>query len=259
MLVSAGIEEEPKSAVVCRPGKYTDFRYISNAGRVQPGIFAASPAWQLIPSSSGITIEVVFGGGSRNARRSSQPWGPPEIMAMKLLNEFIRAAESAAATVETIPPNAGALTRCLLKRTGESDCVLLGLAGDLDPGLFAQFRAQRNVVVEPTKEELRTISVGVTDAFCGVASTGSVCVSLTNSLSAPASMLTRRHIAVVDGRAIVPRVRDLFSPQFLDGKGLDRSFTFITGPSVTADMGPLVRGVHGPGQLHIIVLEEDHG
>ena len=29
---------------------------------------------------------------------------------------------------------------------------------------------------------------------------------------------------------------------------------FVTGPSATADMGPLVRGVHGPHKLHIIVL-----
>ena len=58
---------------------------------------------------------------------------------------------------------------------------------------------------------------------------------------------------------IVPRVRDLFSREVLEGKGLARSFTFITGPSATADMGPLVRGVHGPGKLHIIVLEDSHG
>ena len=45
-----------------------------------------------------------------------------------------------------------------------------------------------------------------------------------------------------------------FSEAYLEGKGLKRSFTFITGPSATADMGPLVRGVHGPGKLHIIVL-----
>jgi len=29
---------------------------------------------------------------------------------------------------------------------------------------------------------------------------------------------------------------------------------FVTGPSATADMGPLVRGVHGPHKLHILVL-----
>ncbi len=178
---------------------------------------------------------------------------------MRLLDHFMQSAETAGATVETVPRDAEALTRSLLKRTGGYDCVLLGLAGDLDPRLFGPFSARPNVILEPTKEELRTVPVGVTDAFCGVAATGSVCISLLRSMSVPVSMLTRTHIVVVDGLTIVPRVRDLFSPDVLEGKGLTRSFTFITGPSATADMGPLVRGVHGPGALHIIVLEEDHG
>ncbi|HEX9005676.1 MAG TPA: LUD domain-containing protein [Bacteroidota bacterium] len=178
---------------------------------------------------------------------------------MTLLDQFMQSAQKAAATVETVPPHADALTRCLVKLTEGYDCVLLGLAGDLDPRLFAPFSARPNVLREPTKEDLRTVRVGVTDALCGVASTGSVCVSLLHSMSAPVSMLTRTHIVVVDGRTIVPRVRDIFSPDILEGKGLRRSLTFITGPSATADMGPLVRGVHGPGTLHIVVLEEDHG
>ena len=35
-----------------------------------------------------------------------------------------------------------------------------------------------------------------------------------------------------------------------------RDLVFITGPSATADMGPLVRGVHGPHRLHILLLEQ---
>jgi L-lactate dehydrogenase complex protein LldG len=40
----------------------------------------------------------------------------------------------------------------------------------------------------------------------------------------------------------------------LNGEGLTRDFVFITGPSATADMGPLVRGVHGPHRQHVIVV-----
>jgi L-lactate dehydrogenase complex protein LldG len=67
-------------------------------------------------------------------------------------------------------------------------------------------------------------------------------------------MLTRKHIVVVDADTIVSRPSEVFSESCLDGKGLSRSFSFITGPSATADMGPLVRGVHGPGKLHIIIV-----
>jgi L-lactate dehydrogenase complex protein LldG len=52
----------------------------------------------------------------------------------------------------------------------------------------------------------------------------------------------------------VPQLRDLFRRDVLNGEGLTRDFVFITGPSATADMGPLVRGVHGPHRLHVIVV-----
>ena len=60
-----------------------------------------------------------------------------------------------------------------------------------------------------------------------------------------ASLLAPLHIAVVAAETIVPQPRDLFREDVLGGKGLVRNFVFITGPSATADMGPLVRGVHG--------------
>jgi len=63
------------------------------------------------------------------------------------------------------------------------------------------------------------------------------------------------HIVLLMADRIVPRPRDLFDPACLDGEGLRRNLVFITGPSATADMGPLVRGVHGPHRLQILLLE----
>jgi L-lactate dehydrogenase complex protein LldG len=40
-----------------------------------------------------------------------------------------------------------------------------------------------------------------------------------------------------------------------DGESLKRNLVFITGPSATADMGPLVVGVHGPHRVLILLLE----
>ena len=54
---------------------------------------------------------------------------------------------------------------------------------------------------------------------------------------------------------IVARPRDLFDPDCLKGEGLKRNLVFITGPSATADMGPLVHGVHGPHRLLVLLLE----
>ena len=173
----------------------------------------------------------------------------------KIIQDFIKAAELAVATVQVIPADSSSLNEALEEATAEEEYVLLAEPDDLNPELFNDYRNNPKVVLEPTVEQLRTIRCGVTDAFGGVVATGSVCVPVTKGLSSPASMLTRKHIVVVDAKTIVPRPRDILSGEFLDGKGLTRSFSFITGSSATADMGPLVRGVHGPGQLHIIILE----
>lgn len=173
----------------------------------------------------------------------------------ELLEQFIQSAKSTTATVEKILANADALNASLTKNTEEDDLIILAEPNDLNLELFGKFKLNKKVITNPSTDQIRTIRVGITDAFCGVASTGSVCISVSENLSVPASMLTRKHVVVVDSNSIIPEPRDIFNDEYLDGKGMKRSFSFITGPSATADMGPLVRGVHGPGFLHIIILE----
>ena len=176
-------------------------------------------------------------------------------MTNHLVGNFIESAKRVVASVERIPADPNALNNALVNATADFEEVLLSKPDDIDPQLFELFKTNKKVVTDPTKEQLSKIKAGITDAFCGIASTGSVCVSVTKNLTSPASMLTRKHIVVLKADTIVPRPSDVFSGNYLEGKGLQRSFSFITGPSATADMGPLVRGVHGPGQLHIIILE----
>ncbi len=173
----------------------------------------------------------------------------------ELIEQFAKSAVETTATVERVSNTPEALNEALLKEIAEEEFVLLSHPDDIDVELFSIFQKHEKVVTQPTKEQLKNIKIGITDAFCGIAKTGSVCVTVSNNLTSPASMLTRKHIVVVDGKTIVSRPSDIFKKDILDGKGLARSFSFITGPSATADMGPLVRGVHGPGKLHIIILE----
>jgi L-lactate dehydrogenase complex protein LldG len=180
----------------------------------------------------------------------------PDPSDVRLIDQFIAAAVSAAATVEVILPDAELLNAALMKAVAGHDCIIFAEPDDLDPALFSIFRQDPRVITQPSTEQLKTATVGVTDAFCAVASTGSVCVTMSDHLTSHASMLTRKHIVVVDGTTIVARPRDVFSETMGLKNGLSRSFSFITGPSATADMGPLVRGVHGPGAIHIIVLTQ---
>ncbi len=172
----------------------------------------------------------------------------------EVLDRFETAAKAAAASIERIPRTAGALAGALSLATSGAKRVLFADPEDLPADLFAPFKQAVNPITTPTEEELRCSEIGVTEAFAGVARTGSVCISVNHGMNGPMSLLAPYQIAVLAAENLVPSPRDLFSSQYLDGKGLTRDFVFVTGPSATADMGPLVRGVHGPHKLHIILL-----
>ncbi len=173
----------------------------------------------------------------------------------QLISQFIQAAERSAATVECIRRNSEDLRKALLEACHNQEAVLLAEPEDIDDELFSAYKNLPHVVTNPTDQQLADTKIGITDAFAGVARTGSVCVSITQKLCGSISLFSREHIAVLDAATIVPRPRDIVSEKYMGSNGLERSFTFITGPSATADMGPLVHGVHGPGRLHIIILE----
>jgi L-lactate dehydrogenase complex protein LldG len=171
-----------------------------------------------------------------------------------LVGRFVDAAKAAASTVEVVDRSSPALRDAIANNARDANRILFAPPHDLALELFDDFSADPRVVIDPTSDELLHSAAGVTEAFAGVARTGSVCVDVGYQRTGMVSLLAPRHIAVVAAETIVPQPRDLFRSDILGGKGLTRDFVFLTGPSATADMGPLVRGVHGPHHLHIIVL-----
>ena len=170
------------------------------------------------------------------------------------LDDFIAAATKAVATVEVIDPSPAQLAQAIFRVAGGAERILYAPPQELPASLFADFARDPRVRVDATPEEMVNTPAGVTEAFAAVASTGSVCIDVSYQRTGLVSLLTPLQIAVVAADNIVPQPRDLFRPDVLSGKGLARDFAFVTGPSATADMGPLVRGVHGPHKLHIIVV-----
>jgi L-lactate utilization protein LutC len=67
------------------------------------------------------------------------------------------------------------------------------------------------------------------------------------------------HVAVVGEWQIVPDLFDFFE-SLAAGPNLPANVNLITGPSKTADIeGVLVTGMHGPGQVHIVLVGEGRG
>ena len=180
----------------------------------------------------------------------------PSLMVLESSSvlQFAEAAVKAVATVEVIERSPLALRDAIRHAVGNVARILFASPRELPIALFSEFLNDPRVVANPTPDQMVHSAAGVTEAFAGVASTGSVCIDVSYQRTGMVSLLAPLQIAVVAAETIVPRPRDLFRADMLDGKGLRRDFVFVTGPSATADMGPLVRGVHGPHKLHIIVV-----
>ena len=94
-------------------------------------------------------------------------------------------------------------------------------------------------------------------AEAGIAATGSILVQLTDPGERAATALATKHAVLLRSSSIVPTLRDLSAPlkEKLSGAGTTY-FSITTGPSRTADIERVLTiGVHGPKELHILLLE----
>lgn len=97
--------------------------------------------------------------------------------------------------------------------------------------------------------------VAVTEAVAGVAETGTVLVRSGAESPNGLHLLPEAHIAIVDSTTIVGSYEEALQILGRD-KAWPRAATFITGPSRTADIEKTPQiGVHGPRQLHIILID----
>jgi len=66
------------------------------------------------------------------------------------------------------------------------------------------------------------------------------------------------HIAIIEASRIRQTMAEVLRAINEDGRdSLSRTVTFITGPSRTSDIElTLAIGVHGPAELHVIVIDE---
>ncbi|WP_058366124.1 LutC/YkgG family protein [Haloparvum sedimenti] len=111
------------------------------------------------------------------------------------------------------------------------------------------------VETAPTNGDLEAADTGVTPAGFAVAETGSVHLPSDAAGVEPVSLYPFRHVAVVRESTVLPDVPAAIERygDFLRNGG---SGVLATGPSATADMGELVVGAHGPGEVHVVIVED---
>jgi len=135
-------------------------------------------------------------------------------------------------------------------------------APGLDPELFEQFAAVCekqgiSLLSHGLRQKLAGIDIGFTIADYGVAATGSLVQSSNDEELRLATMISEFHVAVLPISKI--RATSFDVEEALRGWAKDApAYTsFITGASRTADIERVLAiGVHGPLELHILLLED---
>lgn len=105
------------------------------------------------------------------------------------------------------------------------------------------------------REACARAAVGITSAAYALAETGSLVMIASAEEPRLVSLLPPVHIAVVPLNRLLTGLDELFT-MLPEPERLSSSMVFITGPSRTADIEQiLVRGVHGPGEIHVVLVE----
>jgi len=109
---------------------------------------------------------------------------------------------------------------------------------------------------EKPVDVLRTADMAITPGGLLIANTGTLVMTTKSDEERLASCLPRIHVAIIASERIVSKPEDAaqYLTDQLQGKS-PTSVTFVSGPSRTADIEmKLILGVHGPHQVHVIVL-----
>jgi L-lactate dehydrogenase complex protein LldG len=191
-------------------------------------------------------------------RSPSQPIPEPPLarirvpdvpMSARVASMIERVEALAGISFETADPRAAVAASIAGKTAVASNAPYLAACG------IANLPGVRSGITN--REELRelcaTADVGITSADYALADTGTLVMLSSPAEARMISLLPPEHIAVVPRDRILTGLDELFSilPNPAEQSS---SMVLITGPSRTADIEQiLVRGVHGPGKITVIV------
>lgn len=174
----------------------------------------------------------------------------PALPSMDVVEAFIArvCGPKVGATAERIPSFAAlpaAVARYLAAKG-------LGVHVAVQPTGALQSLAWAEAGLTPDGTLDEGVAVGL--ARLGIAETGSLVFHSAADTPILFNFLPAVHIVVVRAGSIVPHLEDYTEAARMAADGVPRNACLITGASGTTDIeGDLVRGAHGPRELHIIV------
>lgn len=124
-------------------------------------------------------------------------------------------------------------------------------------GIKSSLEKDAEILQKAAAQDLFGCDLGITSAQWGIAETGTLVLESEKEFSRLTSLVPPVHICLLDAGNIRRTLGETL--QILNAGGresLSRTITFITGPSRTSDIElTLAIGVHGPRELHVIIVE----
>jgi len=144
-------------------------------------------------------------------------------------------------------------------KQGRQSIAAPGIAGE-DLALLISICKEKNLVVfkDNLREKAERIGTGLTMADWGIAETATLVVDSSSEEIRIATMLSEVHVAVLPKSRIVPDAASIEEELTRMMKAAPGYLAFISGASRTADIERVLTiGVHGPQELHVVMLNEE--
>ena len=195
------------------------------------------------------------------------PPRPSDVESM--IASFSRELTALAGRVHVVEDDRAAVGQVLelVRARGASRLLAWDDAWLAPPGIGDALRAEGLTLEScwlPADREARTarlealddVVVGLTGAHAALADTGSLALISGPGRGRIASLLPPVHIAVIRASQLYPSL-----PHFMAANPgaaeIGSNLVFITGPSRTGDIElTLTLGVHGPGEVHVVVVRD---
>jgi L-lactate dehydrogenase complex protein LldG len=121
--------------------------------------------------------------------------------------------------------------------------------------LVAPINLDAEILEYADKKSLFTFDIGITGAQWGIAETGTLVLESERERNRLISLLPPVHICVLGAKNILATMGEILETL---QKDLNRTVTFVTGPSRTSDIElTLAIGVHGPRELYVIIIDDE--
>ena len=172
------------------------------------------------------------------------------------MKRFISAARNVGADVQVVADLQEAVAYLKERTAGR---ILLAPCPSVSRSSLPEMLATAGVetVQEDFRQQGAAAEAGLTGANFGIAETGTVVLESTDEDVRIATTLPEKHFVILDPRKILATADEAVPVLKGFHERLPQAYlAYITGPSRTADIERVLTiGVHGPAELHILLLE----